>query len=799
MSRSYSDKTLKVLFALSGNQCAYPDCTNPVIEPATVKSKAHVAAHICHIHAHSTDGPRGTHELTPEELKSPDNLILLCAHHHGIVDGQHETYPAQVLKEWKQNRESEAQQRLSNGMEIAEPDVLSHPYFPTTLVDQKIEEEVAKLQKRRFFVEFDGTLASISLGRRLVKGELSGGSDEARGRALSWCARLLAYTDELETAEKYLGLAKTLSTAADFTIADAFIASKKGQKSKALKALARLNTASSRSAAFLIVAKQEDAEAALDWLQKTGMDASNLDSEGKYWLLMAQLESCKWELARATADTLTREDLATTPALHHAKAIALLLGTVPSEFRALVLKQLPFEAASFPLAADTSSVSARRQAQTHFLAAAEMARKLNCPRAASISYEYGLWLELMDPNRSHEGQRKLERELCEPESMLSLVPLGLQFGVALDPIAVEQEIEKNIALHGEITPEATMARLSLAFTKKTPKEVADYIELHSQELSKYVDSKSIRLLQIEMLSRSDLPERANEHLNILLEEGLPKAEEGRIRRIIAEAEGADPVDARKKQYRDSRSISDLVSLVNELEKSENWGDLCDYANLLFQHTHALRDAERLAVSLHNANRAIQLLRLGEDNPDLFSQSSNLRMLHAWALYRQGDLVTARAELAALSDAKSNSDFRAIQLNVAIALGDWNFLANFAGNEYHAKEERSAQELITAAQLALHLGLPVAKGLISSAAAKGGEDPGVLAAAYFLASNAGWERGAETGQWLHKAAKLSGQDGPIQKVALRDILNRKPDWNAESRRFGIRSNAGNGQCFSRPNA
>ena len=774
MSRSYSDKTLKVLFTLSGDQCAYPHCTNPVIEPATQKSEAHVAAQICHIYAHSADGPRGKPGLTPEELKSPENLILLCGHHHGIVDGQHETYPARMLREWKQNRESRTHQRLSGDIEIVEPSVLSHPYFPTTLVDQKIEEEVAKLQKKRFFVEFDGVLASISLGRRLVEGELSGGSAETRGRALSWCARLLAYTDELDTAEKYLGFAKTLSAAAEVAIANAFIASKKGQKGEVLKALARINTASSRSAAFLVVARQEDAEAALDWLQKAGMDASKLDSEGKFWLLTAQLESRKWESAQATADALTTEDLKATPALHHAKAIALLLGTVPSEFRALVLKQLPLEAASFPIAADASSLDARRKAQTLFFASAEMAHKLNCPRAASISYEYGLWLELMDPHRSHEGRRKLELKLCETESMLSLVPLGLQFGVALDPIAVEQEIEKHIAIHGGMTPDAAIARLSLAFTKKTPKEVADYIESHSQELSKYVDGKSIRFLQIEMLSRSGLAERANEHFKILLEEGLSEAEEGRIRRIIAEAEGADPVEARKKQYRDTQSTNDLVALVNELENSEHWGDLCDYANLLFQHTHSLRDAERFALGLHNANRTDQLVQLCKDNPDLLTQSSNLRILHASALYRQGDLVSARAALAALSDLH-DPNCREIQLNVAIALGDWNFLANFAGNEYHAREDRSAQELITAAQLALHLSLPSAKGLISSAAAKGGEDPGVLAAAYSLASNAGWEREVEAGLWLHKAAELSGEDGPIQKIALRDILNRKPDW------------------------
>ncbi|MEN8130202.1 MAG: HNH endonuclease [Pseudomonadota bacterium] len=129
MKRSYLQKTLKVLFALSGNQCAHPECTNTLIESATENSDAFVTAHICHIYAISTDGPRGKPGLTQKELNSPENLILLCRHHHGVVDGQHETYPAAMLKEWKQSHESKMQKRLSADLESVQPDIFSHSYF----------------------------------------------------------------------------------------------------------------------------------------------------------------------------------------------------------------------------------------------------------------------------------------------------------------------------------------------------------------------------------------------------------------------------------------------------------------------------------------------------------------------------------------------------------------------------------------------------------------------------------------------------------------------------------------------
>ena len=94
--REYSQSTLKILFALSGNRCAYPECTENIIEAATEKSNALVIAQICHIHAISADGPRGSTELTDKELNSHENLILLCPTHHRKVDGQHESYPTRI-------------------------------------------------------------------------------------------------------------------------------------------------------------------------------------------------------------------------------------------------------------------------------------------------------------------------------------------------------------------------------------------------------------------------------------------------------------------------------------------------------------------------------------------------------------------------------------------------------------------------------------------------------------------------------------------------------------------------------
>jgi hypothetical protein len=112
-SRSYSDKTLKLLFALCRNQCAHPECTQSVIQALTAHSSDQVIGEICHIYAHSGKGPRGNPAMTDAQLREADNLMVFCPTHHAVIDAQHETYPASLLKQWKQQHERPYREKLT--------------------------------------------------------------------------------------------------------------------------------------------------------------------------------------------------------------------------------------------------------------------------------------------------------------------------------------------------------------------------------------------------------------------------------------------------------------------------------------------------------------------------------------------------------------------------------------------------------------------------------------------------------------------------------------------------------------
>ncbi len=102
--RNYTQQTLKILFALSGNRCAEPGCSEAIIASPTASSPALVVGQIAHIYAISEDGPRGKTGLTAKELNQVSNLILLCPTHHVKVDGQFATYPVRFDQSGKRPR-----------------------------------------------------------------------------------------------------------------------------------------------------------------------------------------------------------------------------------------------------------------------------------------------------------------------------------------------------------------------------------------------------------------------------------------------------------------------------------------------------------------------------------------------------------------------------------------------------------------------------------------------------------------------------------------------------------------------
>lgn len=790
-ARTYSQNTIKILFGASGNQCAFPDCTNPVIVPGTPVSDAAVAAQICHIYAASDNGPRGKQGLTAAERNAPDNLILMCGHHHPQVDKQWETYPADLLKAWKKSHEAKFQPGTADALKQQKS--MQQWAFLQTYSDQQIAAEIKAIRQGRFINGYPTRQKAAELAERIERTELAGGSSEIRAKGLAWCARLLCQPETLSRARELVEKSRALAQTSEVMLAEAFIEATQ-DKHAGLALLAPINTPAARAAALRIVTNAEQARGAIAWVERAGLTLDSFDAEGKFFHITNELIAERWQEALDHALQITDADTIEAPVLHHPVGIACLVQTVPVELRSSVLPQIPFEVASFPLAADTEALTLRQRAIKAFEAVSAFALKAELVAASNSASDFALWLKLRDPQAREEGMEELRQSMRDPEQSLRRVSIALQFGLKLDLATIEKEIDRRAALSGGGTADEATARLALAFMQGDPKGTAEYIARHRRQLYEHLHKSAIQTIEIEMLARAGQLGTAKERLAEALADGLGGHEQQHLNRIIAEAEGADPAAERKRQYEKTGRLNDLINLVVLLEERGFWQELLPFAERLFGVTHAVNDAFRVAKVLNEMARYDELLQFLEENMALVEQAVELKTLLAWSLYRHGRFDQASVLLRDLGATRDDANDRALRVNLAIASGKWDELVEFSTSEWNRRDKRTAAELLVAAQIAQAVRGPHAKDLTRAAADKGPADANILMGAYMQATSAGWEGEGIAGGWLQRAAELSGKDGPLQQVTIREFFDRKPEWDRRTSSIWQQLNEGKVPIF-----
>jgi hypothetical protein len=101
-TNSPSAATLKRLFALSGNCCAFPKCRTSLVLGHTLVGE------VCHIKGAKLGSARYDPDQPPAERHAYDNLILLCAVHHTVIDDDEIAYTVDRLKALKVSHELRA-------------------------------------------------------------------------------------------------------------------------------------------------------------------------------------------------------------------------------------------------------------------------------------------------------------------------------------------------------------------------------------------------------------------------------------------------------------------------------------------------------------------------------------------------------------------------------------------------------------------------------------------------------------------------------------------------------------------
>lgn len=104
-----TDKTRKTLWARSGNKCSI--CKTDLVRLKSEKDASVIVGEECHIISEKPNGPR--HQELPDfNYDSEDNLLLLCANCHKVVDENVAYYTKDRLVETKKAHEEFIRTRI---------------------------------------------------------------------------------------------------------------------------------------------------------------------------------------------------------------------------------------------------------------------------------------------------------------------------------------------------------------------------------------------------------------------------------------------------------------------------------------------------------------------------------------------------------------------------------------------------------------------------------------------------------------------------------------------------------------
>src|SRR5258708_28294581 len=93
---------IKMLFARSGNRCAFPKCRAPMAVNETLTGE------VCHIKGVRPGSARYEPGQTDVERHAYANLVLMCPTHHTVIDDDEEAYTVKRLCKIKAAHEAQS-------------------------------------------------------------------------------------------------------------------------------------------------------------------------------------------------------------------------------------------------------------------------------------------------------------------------------------------------------------------------------------------------------------------------------------------------------------------------------------------------------------------------------------------------------------------------------------------------------------------------------------------------------------------------------------------------------------------
>lgn len=106
-NKAPSENTIRMLCSKAAGMCEFEGCNKRLFFDGVTLAEFN-NAYVAHIVASSIEGPRGDETLSPLLSDKLENLMLMCADHHKLIDNPTtgpRDYPVERLKEMKRVHE----------------------------------------------------------------------------------------------------------------------------------------------------------------------------------------------------------------------------------------------------------------------------------------------------------------------------------------------------------------------------------------------------------------------------------------------------------------------------------------------------------------------------------------------------------------------------------------------------------------------------------------------------------------------------------------------------------------------
>lgn len=652
------------------------------------------------------------------------------------------------------------------------------PAVDSGVLDQAVAGEVRKLRRQRF-VHGDALVTQARhLGSRLEQGlQLAG--HPVKATAFREIAVVLARAGKPYEAEPWIVKAENIG--ADTVCERARLALALERPADAMKLLRDRPDPLSKSLLLDAIQKRDGEAGAIAYFeehfQPSHLTGHALQTMSRRLTLAGRIAD-----AEALLETATPEQIDDNPLLLYVRARLRMSGALPAD----VANRFIHSDGLFPHPGDVrdddegrSRLSAARSDLLRLKAELADFDAVDLISLADIN------LLAIDLNFGDEADRAAARQslaarLADPREAIELAPIAALYRIEFDWAPIRTRLAQAEQLGGYDDMQLRAA-FALRMRSDSPQQIFEFIAKYRDRLKEAQGAETIVGLEVE--SRAKLGDMAGARALFEQERAtLSNKAVTFLESVLAEAGGEDSISVRLAQYQASDETHDLLLLVNALGRT-NDPRLGPYLIELWHRRHQIDDARRACDALVRAGQALDAEAFLDELGDLSSQDPFLHTHLAWARQRQGRLLEAAAELAALKAAGiDDPNTRQLTALVAIETGRWSELEPFIQKELAAHAERSAQELMTTAQIAQAIGSSTTMPLLRAAVAKRPADPALNMTGYTIAVNAGLERTAEVNDWFASALANATPDGPIFSKEFEEVIEMVKDAREQSARI-----------------